>query len=482
MEPSCPLMRSVLGIAVLAAAALLGGCRRADDVRGRASAPHAMSAGQAEAGQEQSQSTGARERRQSEADWRPPESPASEEAESPFLSAADSENPDSPIEAKPGGAEPPEADATGTAPADAEPTATASWVQLNVDGPRWAAVGDQLTFELVVVNWADAGVTGLLLKARFDPGLEPINDSGPIERYLKDLLPGQAERLTLMFRVARPGTWGQTVEVFAGRQLLASKSFSVTTIALEEPDASRAEAKRDLGPPLVDDPEGLQALEPEDPRVWVDRGRRYVVLLGEVCQRRAPLELFTCLRGSKEHESVVVVDTLAYILHAALEVTGAVPGGPVQFVPDFVPPRGTEIEVEVVWEDGRGRRRRLRGQDWVRDVSEMYTMFEGVVANGYDEELNVVDQFAAYKSMAFPWVFAGSQIVEDGSAGRPRYLADGEGDLICVSNFPSAVLDVPVQSTDSNAALLFEAFTERIPPLGTPVTLILTPKLASPDR
>ena len=36
---------------------------------------------------------------------------------------------------------------------------------------------------------------------------------------------------------------------------------------------------------------------------------------------------------------------------------------------------------------------------------------------------------------------------------------------------------VPIRSSDSNAVLLFEAFTERIPPLGTPVTLILTPKL-----
>jgi hypothetical protein len=52
--------------------------------------------------------------------------------------------------------------------------------------------------------------------------------------------------------------------------------------------------------------------------------------------------------------------------------------------------------------------------------------------------------------------------------------------LICVSNFPSAVLDVPIQSTDSNAALLFAAYTERIPPIGTPVTIVLAPKLGKP--
>ncbi|OHB82917.1 MAG: hypothetical protein A2V98_09195 [Planctomycetes bacterium RBG_16_64_12] len=99
------------------------------------------------------------------------------------------------------------------------------------------------------------------------------------------------------------------------------------------------------------------------------------------------------------------------------------------------------------------------------------------MANEFDDELNPADQPAAWKDMQYPWVFAGSQFVQDDRTGERYYQADAEGDLICVSNFPGAVLDVPIRSTDSNAALLFEAFTERIPPLGTPVTLILTPKL-----
>ena len=49
-----------------------------------------------------------------------------------------------------------------------------------------------------------------------------------------------------------------------------------------------------------------------------------------------------------------------------------------------------------------------------------------------------------------------------------------------MSNFSSAMLDVPVRSSDSNAALLFDAFTERIPPIGTPVTIILTPRRDRP--
>ena len=84
--------------------------------------------------------------------------------------------------------------------------------------------------------------------------------------------------------------------------------------------------------------------------------------------------------------------------------------------------------------------------------------------------------------MEYAWVFAGSHFVRDEQTKEQYYRADGEGDLICVSNFPSAVLDIPVKSTDQNAGLLFECFTERIPPIGTPVTLILTPKSEKSEK
>ncbi|GIW99335.1 MAG: hypothetical protein KatS3mg111_2668 [Pirellulaceae bacterium] len=51
-------------------------------------------------------------------------------------------------------------------------------------------------------------------------------------------------------------------------------------------------------------------------------------------------------------------------------------------------------------------------------------------------------------------------------------MAEG-GDLICVSNFSTATLDVPFESSQVNAGLMFAAFTERIPERGTPVRLVL---------
>ena len=48
-------------------------------------------------------------------------------------------------------------------------------------------------------------------------------------------------------------------------------------------------------------------------------------------------------------------------------------------------------------------------------------------------------------------------------------------DFVGVSNFGTAMLDVPVASSTENEALLFEAFTDRIPPLGTKVEVIFEP-------
>ncbi len=71
--------------------------------------------------------------------------------------------------------------------------------------------------------------------------------------------------------------------------------------------------------------------------------------------------------------------------------------------------------------------------------------------------------------MTQPWVFAGSGFWKD-EQGKDFYMAES-GDFICVSNFTTAMLDIPIESSQSNEGLLFEADTEKIPPLGTPVRM-----------
>ncbi|HTM52472.1 MAG TPA: YdjY domain-containing protein, partial [Pirellulales bacterium] len=89
---------------------------------------------------------------------------------------------------------------------------------------------------------------------------------------------------------------------------------------------------------------------------------------------------------------------------------------------------------------------------------------------------NWVRNIRAGKPLEYPWVFAGSGFWVDETTGQKSYLAES-GDFICVSNFASAMLDLPVESSQANENLVYAAYTERIPPLGTRVRLVLTPKL-----
>ncbi len=50
---------------------------------------------------------------------------------------------------------------------------------------------------------------------------------------------------------------------------------------------------------------------PPDGKVWLDTKNKRVVLEGEVCLREGQLEMFACLKGTKEHESIVAVPTKA---------------------------------------------------------------------------------------------------------------------------------------------------------------------------
>lgn len=193
-------------------------------------------------------------------------------------------------------------------------------------------------------------------------------------------------------------------------------------------------------------PEGGQRLSPEHP-VWVADGAVHVN--GRVVLREGVLEMFACPPATKEHESVVAVESPAFLLHTALLAVGAEPGGPVKFNPKYKPPSGTPIEVVVYWSAEDGKKTSAKAQDWIRHTDTK-------------------------EAMDLPFVFAGSGFWTDPDTGQQHYLAES-GELICVSNFGAAMLDVPAPSTQQNGELWFEPFTERIPPIETPVQLVLRP-------
>ena len=80
------------------------------------------------------------------------------------------------------------------------------------------------------------------------------------------------------------------------------------------------------------------------------------------------------------------------------------------------------------------------------------------------------------KPLELNWVFAGSGMIRDPETGRTRYLADS-GDFISVTNGSSATLDLPIKSPSGLEARLFERAPDRMPARGTPVTILLRPKV-----
>jgi hypothetical protein len=215
----------------------------------------------------------------------------------------------------------------------------------------------------------------------------------------------------------------------------------------EAPPGDREEPKTKAAP----EPEAKKTLLGPNVFLEVQGKRRRVLISSEVCLQRGQLELFMCRRDSKEHESIVHADVDGRDVHKALVAAGAEPGAPIRYTPKYAPPRGTTVKVGLEYEE-KGKRVVHSAREWVR-------------YSRTGKELDV------------DWVFAGSQLVDDPQdPTKPKfYLANGDGTLICVSNFETAILDLPINSSKDNADLSFEAFTERIPPVGTKVVVTLEP-------
>ncbi len=256
--------------------------------------------------------------------------------------------------------------------------------------------------------------------------------------------------------------------IFAGPALFAEDAETPPAVAddddapIADDDAqvdSPAEASGTEQEPRIgakmSPPEGLVRLDPEQ-EVWIDRKNKLVVVDGVVVLREGQLEMFACPVRSKEHESVVAVNSKAFLVHTALLAVGTKEGTPVKWDPEYQPATGAEVEIMVLWLDADGKQHRTRAQNWVRNVN-------------------------TNKPLEHNWVFAGSMFWKDEIDGKMHYLAEA-GDLICVSNFPSATLDLPIESSQANTGLMFEAFTENIPPRGQPVRLVLIPKIEEQEQ
>jgi len=184
----------------------------------------------------------------------------------------------------------------------------------------------------------------------------------------------------------------------------------------------------------------------------VDGEQRRVLVNAYVCLRQGQLEQLVTRKRTKEHEAILAVDADARHIHLALVAAKAAPGSPVKFRPKFEVPSGTPVKITLEYKD-KDKTVRVPAQQWVRNIKSK-------------------------KDLDTDWVFAGSVLIQDPfHKGKEPYYAANDGDVICISNFDTALLDVPFNSPKDNDDLAFEAHTERIPALETPVLVILEPVL-----
>ena len=188
-------------------------------------------------------------------------------------------------------------------------------------------------------------------------------------------------------------------------------------------------------------------------QIWINEKSKQVMVRGSICLTEGQLEMFACPLRTKEHESIVAVEAKSSEVHATLVALGFEPGSPVQWQPKYKSATGPSIKIEARWNAKNG------------DLSEEKTV----------DAKTWVRKSGTEKTLETDWVFGGSEIFVDTLDGTQVYYADS-GEMVCLSNFPTAMMDVPIKSSDSAEGLLFEANTDLIPEIDTQVYLIMTPR------
>ena len=293
------------------------------------------------------------------------------------------------------------------------------------------------------------------------------------------------------------------------------KAEKATATPKPVPDAGPGDAEKKPLPPLAEklvaEIADATPLNPDSTVLLDVKGKR-VILRTEVACPDCILEMLLVPAGNREHETILSIRSKAYVIHTALLALGLEPGKPAQFSPEFAPPSGPEIALEVVWLDDKGDIQKRPVQEWIRhNIHRYYSaplsgpppglqfpykslrwdrfnneiLWYGPMTDAerddlltkwdkaeYQEAIEKFHKDSQSTAMTAKFVFVGSSMFKDEETGEEFYQAEG-GHVICTSNFGDALLDVREESSASDGAQTYEGWTERIPPKGTPVLLVL---------
>ncbi len=205
------------------------------------------------------------------------------------------------------------------------------------------------------------------------------------------------------------------------------------------------------------------------PGLAINLEERCVDVEASVCLRRGLLELVACTKGTKEHESIVVMEAKPMHIHAALLLLGAKPGSPAtrQQLGDQaerwidVPPRGGAVDVSLVLMGEGGK--------WAeRPISDF-------IVRSRPKSAAPASAAPEPKFPTLTFLFAGSVLHGDGPGPR-RYLSDDSGNVISLSTFGDELLCLPAIHSQANDALQWQVNPTHLPAIGSNVTLRLRPQ------
>src|SRR6266478_7712786 len=196
--------------------------------------------------------------------------------------------------------------------------------------------------------------------------------------------------------------------------------------------------------------------------VVVDKDKRTITVECKIAPRKMedpkfqgktwPIEVIACYpypKGQKAHETLVTIDIKPSEVHKALESFGLKPGTPVRGEAKE-PPQGPEVEMFLEFPDRDGRAKRV------------------------SIERTMIDPKTNKPMPKVKWRFTGSIMSKpDPAKDETVYGADMTGTLISI--FP--VTDETVFQTSltmkEEKYLKLESNTRLLPPIGTPVKLVI---------
>ncbi len=238
-----------------------------------------------------------------------------------------------------------------------------------------------------------------------------------------------------------------------------------------EPDPAERSA-RDA--PRTDEPEDAddKAGSPEDAEtgerielpedIVVDTAEQRVEVPAWTCLEEGYLEQVACSPGTREHESLVIVEATPSSLHAALLMAGFEAGRPGEWDYDWeteeftgIAPEGSKLDVLVKYEDEAGETIKEPIRRWIID----------------DEHRRPFPDK--------PFIFAGSRFRENLPHMGPgeHYQADMGGSIVGIVTFGDEMVGYSEVISDRAAVHepVWMVNPDAIPPLNTEVTLIFAP-------